>query len=81
MHAIARNHALIDGNTRLAWAATRIFCLLNGPDLDFTVDEAEALVVAVAAGKLEVDEIVASIETTSFDCPRGTPPIVWGPAT
>lgn len=62
MHAIARNHALTDGNKRLAWAATRIFCLLNGRDLRFTVDEAEALVVAVAAGELEVDEIVSSIE-------------------
>lgn len=62
MHAIARNHALVDGNKPLAWAATRIFCLLNGRDLNFTVDEAEALVVAVAAGDLEVDEIVASIE-------------------
>ena len=59
MHAIARNHALIDGNKRLAWATTRIFCLLNRRDLDLTVDEAEALLVAVAAGKLEV----ASIET------------------
>ena len=31
-HSIARNRALIDGNKRLAWAATRIFCLLNGRD-------------------------------------------------
>ncbi|HET7047269.1 MAG TPA: Fic family protein [Solirubrobacteraceae bacterium] len=63
MHSIARNHALIDGNKRLAWAATRIFCLLNGRDLNFRVDEAEALVVAVARGDLEVPEIAASIET------------------
>jgi death-on-curing protein len=63
MHSIARNHALIDGNKRLAWAATRIFCLLNGRDLNLSVDEAEALVVAVARGDLEVPEIAASIET------------------
>jgi death on curing protein len=63
MHAIARNHALIDGNKRLAWAAIRIFCLLNGRDLNFNVDEAEALVVAVARGELDVAEIAASIET------------------
>jgi death on curing protein len=62
MHSIARNHALIDGNKRLAWSATRIFCLLNGRDLKFTVDEAEALVVAVARGDLEVPEIAAAIE-------------------
>ncbi|MGZ4179598.1 MAG: type II toxin-antitoxin system death-on-curing family toxin [Solirubrobacteraceae bacterium] len=63
MHSIARNHALIDGNKRLAWAATRICCLLNGRDLNFSVDAAEALVVAVARGDLEVPEIAASIET------------------
>lgn len=33
MHSIARNHALVDGNKRLAWSATRTFCLLNGCDL------------------------------------------------
>lgn len=63
MHSLARNHALVDGDKRLAWAATRIFCLLNGRDLDFGVDDAEALVVSVARGELEVAEIAASIGT------------------
>jgi death-on-curing protein len=62
MHSLARNHALVDGNKRLAWAATRVFCLLNGRDLDFTVDEAETLVLAVARGELEVAEIASSID-------------------
>ena len=61
MHSIARNHALVDGNKRLAWAATRVFCLLNGRDLDYTVDDAEALVQAVARGELDVAGIAASI--------------------
>jgi hypothetical protein len=42
---------LLDGNKRLAWAATRVFCLLNGRDLSFAVDEAEALILAVARGE------------------------------
>ena len=57
MHSIARNHALVDGNKRLAWAATRTFCLLNGHDLVFTVDDAEQLVQSVARGELEASEI------------------------
>ena len=61
MHSVARNHALVDGNKRLAWAATRGFCLLNGRDLDYTVDDAEALVQAVARGGLDVAGIAASI--------------------
>lgn len=54
MHSLVRNHALVDGNKRLAWAATRVFCLMNGRDLTFTVDSAEALVVAVAAAEIDV---------------------------
>jgi death on curing protein len=57
MHSIARNHALINGNKRLAWAATRAFCLLNGHDLVFTVDDAERLVQSVARGELEASDI------------------------
>ena len=33
LHSLVRNHALVDGNKRLAWSAARIFCLLNGRDL------------------------------------------------
>ncbi len=61
MHSLARNHALVDGNKRLAWSATRVFCLLNGRDLNYTVDEAEALVVAVAAGEIDMAEIAVSL--------------------
>jgi death-on-curing protein len=57
MHSIARNQALVDGNKRLAWAATHTFCLLNGRDLVFTVDDAEALAQSVARGELEASEI------------------------
>lgn len=62
MHSLARNHALVDGNKRLAWAATRVFCLINGHDLAFTVDDAEQLVLAVARGELDVPDITNVIE-------------------
>ncbi len=62
MHSVARNHALVDGNKRLAWAATRVFCLLNNTDLAFTVDDAEATVLAVASGDLEVPELAVILD-------------------
>jgi death-on-curing protein len=62
MHSLARNHALMDGNKRLAWAATRVFCLLNGRDIRFGVAEAETLVLAAARGELDVPDIAASID-------------------
>ena len=57
MHSLARNHPLVDGNKRLAWAATRVFHLMNGRDLVYSVDQAEEFVLAVARGDLEVAEI------------------------
>jgi death-on-curing protein len=62
LHSLARNHPLVDGNKRLAWSATRVFCLVNGRDLVFTVDDAEAMVLAVAAGHLDGPVLVALID-------------------
>jgi len=61
MHSIARNHALVDANKRLAWSATRVFVLLNDRDITFSVDEAETLVLAVARGDADVPEIALAI--------------------
>ena len=54
MHSLARNHALVDGNKRLAWAGTRVFFLINGRDVVYDTDEAEEFVLSVARGELEV---------------------------
>jgi death on curing protein len=55
LEAVVRNHALVDGNKRLGWAAAVVFYDLNGFDLDPPgVDEAVELVSAVAAGQLEL---------------------------
>ena len=62
MHSIARNHALIDGNKRLAWSAARLFCLMNDVDLKMNRDRAYELVVAVASGQIELAELSASLK-------------------
>lgn len=49
------------GNKRLAWAASRVFCILNGQDMIYTVDEAEQLMVAAAAARLDVAQIATWI--------------------
>ncbi len=61
LHSLVRNHSLVDGNKRLAWAATRVFCILNGRDLTYSVDEAETLVLAAAAGEIDVPELATWI--------------------
>jgi death-on-curing protein len=63
LHSIARNHPLVDGNKRLALAATIAFYGLNGLRLTLSNDEAYELVMAVAAGELDdVDSIARRLE-------------------
>ena len=62
LHSLVRNHALVDGNKRLAWSAARIFCLLNGRDLTYTVDEAEHVMIRAASGELDVPNIASWLE-------------------
>ncbi|PWJ55521.1 death on curing protein [Quadrisphaera granulorum] len=57
LHSLARNHPLVDGNKRLAWSAARVMCLLNGADLAMPVDDAERMVLAVAAGEMDAAEL------------------------
>lgn len=52
---LAKNHPLPDGNKRATWVSMRMFVAVNGwlwhtqPD----IDEAEAAVLAIAAGELD----------------------------
>lgn len=59
MTSLARNHALIDGNKRFSWYLTLAFLKLNGYRVVMSNDEAFDLVLAVAQGQLELDEIAA----------------------
>ena len=61
LHSVARNHALVDGNKRLALAATIAFLGMNGWRLSLTNDEAYDLVMAVAAGELDDVAEIASM--------------------
>lgn len=61
LYSIVRNHCLIDGNKRLAWASARIFLLLNDFDLAYTTDEAESLVLSAATGSLDPRALAADL--------------------
>jgi len=57
MHSLACNHALVDGNKRLALLATVVFLRINGYVLDLTDDEVFDLTMSVAAGQLDAGGI------------------------
>ena len=60
----ARNHALVDGNKRIAWASAWTFLYINGIELapEFDVDAAEAFMNDVAQrGELSIEDIAATL--------------------
>ncbi len=62
LHSLARNHALVDGNKRLALAGVIAFCGVNGRRLTLSNDAAYDLVIAVADGTLDaVDQIATRL--------------------
>jgi death-on-curing protein len=63
LHSLARNHALVDGNKRLAWLATVVFLDLNGRTVVLDDEAAFELVMAVAEGGMDVAEIAALLAT------------------
>ena len=60
LHSLARNHALVDGNKRLAWLASYVFLDINGHRVSASNDEVVEFVLAVAAG--ELDDVPAIAE-------------------
>jgi len=61
LHSLARNHAFIDGNKRVAWLSAGAFYWINGRQLEAPDDPAYDLVIAVATGDLDVPAIAATL--------------------
>lgn len=60
-YGLARNHAFVDGNKRVAFAAIIVFLGLNG--VDFLVPEADAtaMILALAASEASEEALAAWI--------------------
>ena len=61
LHSLTKNHALIDGNKRIAWLATVVFCDLNESTTSLSDDDAFQLVWDVASSDFEVALIAARL--------------------
>ncbi len=67
---LAKNHAFIDGNKRVAFSAIDVFLQLNGHEL--TADQVEAVVVIqdLAAGTLSEEDLAKWIGINSKKLPK-----------
>lgn len=57
-YGLVKNHGFIDGNKRVAVHAMFIYLSINYIFFDYTVDEIENLVIGLADGSLNVDDVV-----------------------
>ena len=62
---IASNHPFIDGSKRVAFYASAGFLRINGVYLNADEAEAAVIYVALAAGKLNEDQLAAWLESNS----------------
>jgi death-on-curing protein len=67
LHSLTSNHALVDGNKRLAWLATVVFCDINGLKPELSDQEAFELVWDVSSKHIEVAEIAERMRLVATD--------------
>ncbi|MDB9525219.1 type II toxin-antitoxin system death-on-curing family toxin [Oscillatoria sp. CS-180] len=53
--SLIQNHPFIDGNKRIGHAAMEVFLVLNGHELNASVDEQEHIILQVASGAIDRD--------------------------
>lgn len=57
--SLVLNHPFVDGNKRVGHAAMEILLILNGYELDCSVDEQERVILDLAAGILDRSEFTS----------------------
>jgi death-on-curing protein len=73
-HSIDNNQALVDGNKRLAWTATKVFLRMNGWQLFASADDGERFMVDLVAGGAELADIAGGLRSHSAP----TEPVEFG---
>lgn len=64
---IARNHAFVDGNKRVAWIVCALFLELNGVEVVVEQTEVVQMVVQLAAGQISEQQFARWLEMPSGD--------------
>jgi death-on-curing protein len=56
-YSLIKNHPFVDGNKRVGHAAMETFLLLNGHELIAPIEDAERIILGVAAGSVDRDAL------------------------
>ncbi|MFH1970380.1 MAG: type II toxin-antitoxin system death-on-curing family toxin [Verrucomicrobiota bacterium] len=57
--SLVMNHPFVDGNKRVGHAAMETFLLLNGFEINSEVDEQEKIILSLAAGQFDRNNLVS----------------------
>lgn len=57
-YSLCMNHPFIDGNKRIAHAAMEIILVLNGFEINVSIDKQERLFLDLASGRVSREELV-----------------------
>jgi death on curing protein len=63
--SIHNNQALVDGNKRLAWTATKVFLRMNGWQLSASADDGERFMLDLVAGGADLADIAGWLRSHS----------------
>ena len=63
IHSMTKNHALVDGNKRVAWLSSVVYCDLNVFPQRLADDEAFHLVWDIASSEVDVPSIAGRLHT------------------
>jgi death-on-curing protein len=55
-YSLIANHPFVDGNKRTGHAAMEVFLMVNGFEIQASVDEQERVILRVAAGEMKREE-------------------------
>ena len=65
IESIIKNHPFVDGNKRTGYTIMRLHLIRNGVDLIASEEEKYMFVIAIAEGRLSIDEITTWIKVNS----------------
>jgi death-on-curing protein len=70
-YGLARNHPFVDGNKRTAYVVCRTFLALNGAELVATQEEKYLSILALAEGKIRLEDFAAWLRKHLQIAPSG----------
>lgn len=68
--SLVQNHSFVDGNKRVGHAAIEVFLVLNGYEIQATVDEQEELILGVASGQVSRESLIEWLTDHIFEIER-----------